>query len=59
MFFGLKRHNQFFEEIINLAYNFVGDEIFNFMQPIEKSIMWGNDVEKLFFFKNFLASASK
>lgn len=59
MFFGLKRHNQFFEEIINLAYNFVGDEIFNFMQPIEKSIMWSNDVEKLFFLKNFLATASK
>ena len=58
MFFGLKRHNQYFQEIINLAYTFLNEEMFNFIQPLDKSIMWDNDIEKLYFFKNFLLIVS-
>lgn len=44
------------EQYLNLAYLFLGEYLYNFIQPTDKSSLWENDFQKLNFFMKFLSS---
>ena len=54
--YGIKRHHLLFPQIINNCYFIIGKQLFNYLNPTEKSILWADDKEKVVFFKNFCIS---
>ena len=54
LFFGMKRHPDLFQQILKFISEIIGQQLFPLIEPIDKSVLWANDKEKIKFYYTFL-----